>query len=193
MILIIDNYDSFVYNIYQILKSIYEKEVVVIRNDKASPEHVSKLDPDAIIISPGPGNPKKIEDIGYSRAVVEEFMEEKPILGICLGHQVIGLAIGAKVRKARSIFHGKVSLVRHFGGPLHKEIPEVFKAMRYHSYVIYDPPEDLVVDAISLDDGEIMGIHHRSYPLIGVQYHPESVGTELGRKILKAFIEIARR
>ncbi len=193
MILIIDNYDSFVYNIYQILKSIYEREVVVIRNDKASPEHVSKLDPDAIIISPGPGNPDKIEDIGYSRAVVEEFKEEKPILGICLGHQVIGLAMGAKVRKARFIFHGKVSLVRHFGGPLYKEIPEVFKAMRYHSYVIYDPPESLVVDAISLDDGEIMGFHHRSYPLVGVQYHPESVGTELGRKILRAFIEMARR
>jgi len=162
------------------LRASYEKEVVVIRNDKASPEHVSKLDPDAIIISPGPGNPEKIEDIGYSRAVVEEFKEEKPILGICLGHQVIGLAMGAKVRKARSIFHGKVSLVKHFGGPLYKEIPEVFKAMRYHSYVIYDPPEYLVVDAISLDDGEIMGVHHRSYPLIGVQYTPRALEQNLG-------------
>jgi anthranilate synthase component 2 len=193
MILIIDNYDSFVYNIYQILKSIYRGEVKVMRNDEASPTYVYKQDPEAIIISPGPGNPEKIEDVGYSRAVVEEFYREKPILGICLGHQVIGLAMGAKIRKARSILHGKVSLVKHFGGPLYREIPWVFRAMRYHSYVIYNPPESLVVDAISLDDGEIMGIHHRTYPLVGVQYHPESVGTDLGRKILKAFVDLVRR
>lgn len=193
MIIIIDNYDSFVYNIYQILKSLYSKEISILRNDRAEPEKISKLDPEAIVISPGPGSPERIEDIGYSRAVVERFYREKPILGVCLGHQIIGLAMGARVRKARRIYHGKVSRIRHFGGPLYRDLPEVFEAMRYHSYVIDSPPDTLIVDSVSLDDNEIMGIHHRSYPLFGVQFHPESVGTNLGRKILGAFIETTRR
>ncbi len=193
MIIIIDNYDSFVYNIYQIIRSISNKEILIIRNDQADPEKISKLDPEAIIISPGPGDPRKAEDIGYSRIVVEKFYKEKPILGVCLGHQIIGLAMGATIRKARKIYHGKTSRIRHFGGQLYRDLPEVFEAMRYHSYVIDNPPPTLVVDSISLDDNEIMGIHHTTYPLFGVQFHPESVGTQLGRKILGAFLDIARR
>ncbi len=193
MIVIIDNYDSFVYNIYQILRSISSKEILIIRNDQASPEEISKLDPEAIIISPGPGSPEKIEDIGYSRAVVETFYREKPILGICLGHQVIGHAMGARIRKARRIYHGRMSRIRHFGGPLYRDLPMIFEAMRYHSYVVDEPPSTLVIDSMSIDDNEIMGFHHASHPLFGIQFHPESVGTKLGWKILSAFLEIARR
>lgn len=192
-ILIIDNYDSFVYNIHQLIRSLSTHEIVVLRNDQATVDLVYRIDPDAIIISPGPGDPEKPEDIGYSRAVVENFYREKPILGICLGHQIIGLAMGAVVRKARRIYHGKTSLIRHFGGPLYRYVPEVFRAMRYHSYVIDRPPEDLVVDAVSLDDREIMGVHHRKYPLYGVQFHPESVGTDLGARIMRAFLDMVRR
>lgn len=193
MILIIDNYDSFVYNIYQLIRSLSSSEIIVLRNDQANVDLVYRMDPEAIIISPGPGDPGNPGDIGYSRAIVESFYREKPILGICLGHQIIGLAMGAIIRKARRIYHGKMSLIKHYGGPLYKEIPETFRAMRYHSYVVDKPPEDLVVNAVSLDDGEIMGIQHRRYPLYGVQFHPESVGTDLGARIMRAFLDIARR
>ncbi len=192
-ILLIDNYDSFVYNIYQIVKRISSIDIIILRNDQASPNNVGKINPDAIIISPGPGDPRSLSDIGFSSDIVYEYCSKIPILGICLGHQIIGLTMGSKIRRARKIYHGKVSLIQHFEGPLYKNIPKIFKAMRYHSYVIEDPPEDLIVDAMSLDDSEIMGIHHRKYPLYGVQYHPESIGTNIGDKILRTFIELSRK
>ncbi|MGB9729137.1 MAG: anthranilate synthase component II [Thermoprotei archaeon] len=192
-ILLIDNYDSFVYNIYQIIKRISSAEIVILRNDQASPNNVEKINPDTIIISPGPGDPRLPEDIGFSSDIIREYYPKIPMLGICLGHQIMGLTLGSKIRKAKKIYHGKVSLIQHFEGPLYKDIPKIFKAMRYHSYVIEDPPEDLIIDAISLDDNEIMGIHNRKYPLYGVQFHPESIGTNIGNKILRTFIELSRR
>lgn len=191
-ILLVDNYDSFVYNIYHLIKEICSCDLIVVRNDQMGPEEVGVVDPDAIIISPGPGDPRKREDTGYSVDIVKTFYTSKPILGICMGHQIIGLAMGAGIRKAREIRHGKVSLIRHLGGALYKGVPQIFRGMRYHSYVVDKIPEDLRVDAVSVDDGEIMGVSHRSYPVFGVQFHPESVGTESGLEIFRSFLSLVR-
>ncbi len=192
-IALIDNYDSFVYNILQMIKSVANVDIEVYRNDEIDPEKLANRDPDAIIISPGPGNPANPDDVGYSIDIVKVFYRIKPILGVCLGHQIIGYVFGSGIRRASRIYHGKTSLIKHFNGPLYRYVPRVFRAMRYHSLVIHNPPRDLVVDAVSLDDGEIMGVHHYRYPVYGVQYHPESIGTDLGKRILKTFIEIAKR
>jgi len=187
--LIIDNYDSFVYNIAQYVAELGSRPVVV-RNDEISVKAIERMRPDRIIISPGPGSPINPRDVGISPDVVTHFAGKVPILGVCMGHQVIGVVFGAKVRRARQIMHGKTSVVKHMGGPLYVGVPEQFVAMRYHSLVIDDVPSQLIVDAVSLDDGEIMGIRHVEYPVFGVQYHPESIGTEVGKRILKNFLDL---
>ena len=187
--LIIDNYDSFVYNIAQYVAELGSRPVVV-RNDEISVKAIERMRPDRIIISPGPGSPINPRDVGISPDVVTHFAGKVPILGVCMGHQVIGVVFGAKVRRARQIMHGKTSVVKHMGGPLYAGVPEQFVAMRYHSLVIDDVPSQLIVDAVSLDDGEIMGIRHVEYPVFGVQYHPESIGTEVGKRILKNFLDL---
>ncbi len=186
--LIIDNYDSFVYNIAQIIGELGSRPIVV-RNDEISINVINRIRPNRIIISPGPGSPINPRDIGISAEVVRYFARKTPILGICLGHQIIGVTFGSIIRRARVIKHGKTSKIKHYNGPLYFRIPEIFEAMRYHSLVIDNLPSDLIIEAISLDDNEIMGIRHAEYPVFGTQFHPESVGTEYGVRILKNFLD----
>ncbi len=186
--LIVDNYDSFVYNLAQIVGELGSRPLV-IRNDELTVKMVERIRPDRIIISPGPGTPLRERDVGVSPHIVRMFGPRIPILGVCFGHQIIGVVYGAKVRRARTIKHGKTSKVRHSGGPLYMGIGNPFTAMRYHSLVLDDVPSHLVVEAVSLDDGEIMGVRHVEYPVYGVQFHPESVGTEDGYKMLRNFLD----
>ncbi len=188
LVLIIDNYDSFVYNLVNVLAELGARSIVV-RNDEISVRGVERLNPDRIIISPGPGSPLKPRDIGISIEVVKRLGWRIPVLGVCLGHQAIGVAYGARVRRAKRIMHGKTDRVRHMGGKLYRGVPREFTAMRYHSLVIDDLPEVLRVEAVSATDGEIMGIRHVEHPVHGVQFHPESIGTPLGPRILKNFLD----
>ncbi len=188
LVVVIDNYDSFVYNIVDYLARLGAR-AVVFRNDEVTVRGVERLRPDRIIISPGPGSPLKPRDVGVSREIVERLGPTTPILGVCLGHQLIGAVYGARVRRARTVRHGKQSMVRHLGGKLYRGVPEVFPAMRYHSLAIDSPPETLEVTAVSLDDGEIMGVRHVEHPVHGVQFHPESIGTPHGLRILKNFLD----
>ena len=187
---IIDNYDSFVYNIAQYVGELGSRPIVV-RNDEVTVKAIERMRPDRIILSPGPGSPTNPRDVGICPEVVKHFQGRVPILGICLGHQVIGYIYGAKIRHARTIKHGKLSKIRIIAqSPLFRGIPEELTVMRYHSLVICDPPPCLKVTAVSLDDNEIMAIEHVEYPIFGVQFHPESVLTEFGKRILKNFIDI---
>ena len=188
LVLIIDNYDSFVYNLVNVLAELGARSIVV-RNDEISVRGVERLNPDRIIISPGPGSPLKPRDIGISIEVVKRLGWRIPVLGVCLGHQAIGVAYGARVRRAKRIMHGKTDRVRHMGGKLYRGVPREFTAMRYHSLVIDDLPEVLRVEAVSATDGEIMGVRHVEHPVHGVQFHPESIGTPLGPRILKNFLD----
>ncbi|WP_338601542.1 aminodeoxychorismate/anthranilate synthase component II [Sulfolobus tengchongensis] len=188
--LIIDNYDSFVYNIAQIIGELGSYPIV-IRNDEISVKGIERIDPDRIIISPGPGTPEKQEDIGITLDVIRSFGKKIPILGVCLGHQAIGYAFGARIRRAKRVFHGKISniiIVNNNVPPLYYGVPKEFKATRYHSLVVDDVNSPLVIDARSSEDDEIMAIHHEEYPIYGVQFHPESVGTPIGYKILYNFL-----
>ncbi|NPB08184.1 MAG: aminodeoxychorismate/anthranilate synthase component II [Aquificae bacterium] len=189
-ILMVDNYDSFTYNLVQYLGSL-GAEVVVRRNDELELEEVREINPEAIVISPGPCTPK---EAGISVPLIKQYYKEYPILGVCLGHQSIGYAFGAKIVRAKNLMHGKTSLVYHTGNELFKGIPSPFTAVRYHSLVIdrNTLPEELQVTAES-DDGEIMAVAHREYPLYGVQFHPESVLSEYGMDILKNFLSIAEK
>ncbi len=186
-LLMIDNYDSFTYNIVQYIGELgYRTEVV--RSKEVGGEFVEEFDPDKIIISPGPGWP---ESAGISIEVIRRFSGKRPILGVCLGHQCIGVAFGGKIVHAKRLMHGKVSKIRHTRDPLFAGIPQGFLATRYHSLVI-DPktlPKDLKVIAES-EDGEIMAIRHRSLPVWGVQFHPESILTEYGKELLANFIHL---
>ncbi len=188
LVLVIDNYDSFVYNLVNVLAELGARSIVV-RNDEISVRGVERLNPDRIVISPGPGSPLKPRDIGVSIEVVRRLGWRIPILGVCLGHQAIGVAYGARVRRAKRIMHGKTDLVRHVGGKLYRGVPREFMAMRYHSLVIDDLPDALVVEAVSVTDGEIMGVRHAEHPVYGVQFHPESIGTPHGPQILKNFLD----
>lgn len=162
----------------------------MVRNDEIKPRAVERIRPDMIIISPGPGNPLNRRDIGVSGEVVRIYGPKTPVLGVCLGHQVIGLVFGAKIRRARTIRHGKLSPVEHYSGNLYRGIPRVFRAMRYHSLVIDEvPSEALEVNAGSLDDRKIMGVRHVEHPIHGVQFHPESIGTGYGLDILRNFVD----
>ncbi|MEI4769218.1 aminodeoxychorismate/anthranilate synthase component II [Psychrobacillus sp. FJAT-51614] len=186
MILLIDNYDSFTYNLYQQV-SMLGKEVKVIRNDDITIKEIEELHPEAIIISPGPGDPS---EAGISIQLIRELHEKYPILGICLGHQSIGAAFGADIVQAKNIMHGKLSIVEHSSDSLFQPFNESISVMRYHSLVIDEQTlsEDLEVLARATDDNEIMAIKHRNYPVFGLQFHPESIGTEQGDQLIQAFI-----
>ncbi|MDZ4199084.1 MAG: aminodeoxychorismate/anthranilate synthase component II [Kiritimatiellia bacterium] len=190
MILLIDNYDSFTYNLVQILAAA-GAEVRVFRNDAVTVDEVEALHPQALVISPGPGDPTSA---GISMEVIRRFAGRKPLLGVCLGHQAIGAVFGATIGSAGSIRHGKASDITHDGSALYQGMANPFPAGRYHSLAIRRDtlPPELVVDATS-DDGEIMGIHHVDYPLYGVQFHPESVLTPSGKRLLRNFIVLAER
>lgn len=186
MILMIDNYDSFTYNLVQYLGELGEK-LKVFRNDKISITGIKRLKPDKIVISPGPGRP---EDAGISVDVIMEFAGKAPILGVCLGHQCIGYVYGAKIVQAKRIMHGKISRIYHNRKTIFRSLPSPFEATRYHSLVIRRKglPEVLEVIACEKEDNEIMAIKHKDYPLWGVQFHPESVLTKVGKKLLANFL-----
>jgi anthranilate synthase/aminodeoxychorismate synthase-like glutamine amidotransferase len=185
MILLIDNYDSFTYNLYQYLSEL-GAEVKVARNDKITLKDIARMAPERIVISPGPGRP---EDAGISNEVILRFGVRIPILGVCLGHQCIGQAYGAVVDHAGEIKHGKSSFIYHDGKGVFKGIPSPFAAVRYHSLAIqrYSLPACLEVSAWT-DNDIIMGIRHRKYPVEGVQFHPESILTKAGKEILRNFL-----
>jgi len=188
--LIIDNYDSFVYNIAQLVGSL-GSQVIVRRNDKLTLDEVRGLNPDRIIISPGPGTPAEKRYFGICEGILEQISSEVPTLGVCLGHQGIAHTYGGRLRKAKTIMHGKVSSIRHKNEGLFKGVENPFVATRYHSLAVDKAslPTCLEVTAESLDDGEIMGISHKDYPVFGVQFHPESILTSVGTKIMRNFLE----
>ncbi len=193
-ILVIDNYDSFVYNIAQILGEL-GAEPIVVRNDKITLEQVKAMNPDGIVISPGPGHPADRKYFGVCTDVIREIGPKTPILGVCLGHQGIVHAFGGKVINAKKVRHGKTSPIEYSSDRLFENIANPFKATRYHSLVAEKDsiPDCLEVTARALDDGEIMGIKHKQYPIEGVQFHPESVLTIEGRKMLQNFITMVKR
>jgi anthranilate synthase component 2 len=193
-ILVIDNYDSFVYNIAQLLGEL-GTEPTVLRNDSVMLEDVQKMDPDAIVISPGPGHPADRRYFGICTDIITQLGPSVPILGVCLGHQGIVHAFGGKVINAKKIRHGKTSLIQHKADRLFEEITNPFKATRYHSLVADQSiiPSSLEITATALDDSEIMGIRHRQYLIEGVQFHPESVLTGEGRRMLLNFISMVKR
>lgn len=193
MILVIDNYDSFTYNLVQYLGELGQElpvaaEVQVYRNDQITLEQIRQLQPDAIVISPGPGRP---EDSGVSLSIIQELGPTLPVLGVCLGHQAIGQVFGGTITSAPELMHGKTSLVRHTGVGVFAGLENPLIATRYHSLVIdrESCPEVLEITAW-VEDGTIMGVRHRTYPHIqGVQFHPESVLTQTGKQLLHNFLE----
>ena len=190
MILVVDNYDSFTYNLVQYLGELGET-VEVRRNDAIDVPGIRALGPEIILISPGPGTPERA---GITMDVVRELGGEVPILGICLGHQAIGRAYGARIVRAARIVHGKTSRILHDGRGVFAGLPEGLHATRYHSLAVAadSVPAELEVTARS-DDGEIMGLRHRSLPVEGVQFHPESILTEHGHEMLRNFLRLARK
>ena len=189
MLLMIDNYDSFTYNLVQYLGEL-GAEVHTVRNDALTPDDVAELDPQGIVISPGPGTP---DDAGVSLALIERFSGRIPLLGVCLGHQAIGQAFGGRVVRAKRVMHGKVDRVTHNGEGVFAGLPESFEVTRYHSLVVERAtlPECLAVTA-STSDGEIMGLRHREFDVEGVQFHPESIATEHGHAMLANFLKRTR-
>ena len=190
MILLIDNYDSFVYNLYQYL-CILGEEVKVVRNDAMSVGDIEKLKPKAIVISPGPCTPN---EAGISVEVVQKLHKKFPILGICLGHQAIGQAFGSDIIRASRVMHGKTASIEHDGKTIFKDIPNPFIGMRYHSLIIdrNTISDELEISAVSKDDNEIMGVRHKKYLVEGIQFHPESILTDVGMDLLRNFLELAR-
>ncbi len=186
MILVIDNYDSFTYNIVQELGEL-GAEILVLRNDQTTLDEIRDLNPSHIIISPGPGFPK---DAGISRDVIREFGATIPLLGVCLGHQCIGEVFGGEVVHAPSLMHGKTSPVYHKQDALFTGVPSPFTATRYHSLIVAEETLPDVLEIIAFtEDGEIMGVRHKEYPIIGVQFHPESILTDFGMRIFQNFLE----
>ena len=186
MILVIDNYDSFTYNLVQYF-GMLGAEVAVYRNDALSLDAIGALSPAAIVISPGPCSPEKA---GISVDVIRRFHDRVPILGVCLGHQAIGHAFGARVVRARRIMHGKTSPIRNDGRTIFRGLPSPFEAGRYHSLLVEREslPECLTVSA-DTEEGEIMGLRHRDYPVEGIQFHPESILTPKGKRIIRNFLD----
>ena len=186
MIAVIDNYDSFTYNLVQYLGEL-GAELCVYRNDQLSLRELGKLAPSHIVISPGPGRP---EDGGVSSDVIRHFHQQVPILGVCLGHQCIGHVFGGEVDRAPRLMHGKTSPIYHTGQGVFANLPNPFIATRYHSLVVQEPlPSVLEVTAFTIE-GEVMGICHRHYPTFGVQFHPESILTPEGKRLLENFLAI---
>jgi anthranilate synthase/aminodeoxychorismate synthase-like glutamine amidotransferase len=181
MILVLDNYDSFTFNLVQLLGT-FTQDLVVKRNDELSVEEVLEIRPEKILLSPGPGRP---EDAGIMLDLIRRCGQDTPILGVCLGHQAIGLAFGGRVVHAPSLMHGRTSSVHHDEQTIYHGVPTPFTATRYHSLVIApeDLPTDLEVSARTAD-GVIMGVRHRAYPIEGVQFHPESILTESGDRLI---------
>ena len=189
MILLIDNYDSFVYNLYQFI-SVEDPDVRLVRNDRITPEEVLDMKPDAIVISPGPGKPS---DAGVCIELIRQLKGRIPILGVCLGHQAIGEAFGATVTHASRLMHGKTSLLTDVADDIiFKGIKKPVQVARYHSLSVQEStlPEELEVTARS-DDGELMAMRHREYPIYGLQFHPESVMTPDGSAMIRNFLEAA--
>jgi anthranilate synthase/aminodeoxychorismate synthase-like glutamine amidotransferase len=185
MILMIDNYDSFTYNLVQAM-SVIGAELTVVRNDEVTLDWIESRKPAALVVSPGPCTPT---EAGVSLEAVRRFSGRIPVLGVCLGHQCLGAAFGGIVTNAKSIMHGKASQVEHDGSTLYEGVRSPFTAGRYHSLAVArEPfPADFVIDAWT-EDGEVMGMHHTEYPTFGVQYHPESVLTPMGSRVLRNFI-----
>ena len=188
MILVLDNYDSFTYNLVQYLGDLGAR-MRVARNDALSADDVEALAPEGIVISPGPGNP---DGAGISLDLIRRFHTRVPILGVCLGHQAIGQAFGGTVARAQRQMHGKTSPITHDGHGVFRGLPPGFEATRYHSLVVLEAglPADLEITARA-DDGEIMGLRHRRYPVEGVQFHPESILTSQGKALLANFLALA--
>jgi anthranilate synthase component 2 len=186
MVLVIDNYDSFTYNLVQYLGEL-GAEVRVVRNDAASIAAIGQSGPERIVISPGPGRP---EDAGITMDVIRELGPTFPILGVCLGHQAIGAAFGGSVVRAAAPMHGKTSTIEHDGRGVFTGLTGPFVASRYHSLMVAESglPDDLEVSARTREDRTIMGLRHRRYPIHGVQFHPESILTEEGRRLLRNFL-----
>ncbi len=189
-VLILDNYDSFVYNLAQYVGEIADK-VIVKRNDEIAVAGVRELSPDRIIISPGPGTPSDTRYFGTCKAILREVSNETPTLGVCLGHQGIVHAFGGRIVRARKLRHGKTSPIRHDGKGVLRGVKSPFEATRYHSLVAERKslPIGLEVTAQAIDDNEIMGVRHKEFPIEGVQFHPESILTVPGHRIIENFLE----
>jgi anthranilate synthase/aminodeoxychorismate synthase-like glutamine amidotransferase len=187
VILVLDNYDSFTYNLVQYLGE-FGADIRVVRNDAASLEEIVKMEPERVVVSPGPGRP---EDAGVTMAVIRRLGKTTPILGVCLGHQAIGAAFGGKVVRAVVPMHGKTSTIEHNGRGVFSGINGPFLASRYHSLVVTEEslPAELEVTARTAGDRVVMGLRHRTWPVHGVQFHPESILTGEGRRILRNFID----
>jgi len=184
MIVVIDNYDSFTYNLVQYLGEM-GNELRVFRNNRVSLEEIEALKPSHIVISPGPGTP---HDAGISEKVVQCFHKTIPILGVCLGHQAIGEVFGGRIVRAPSLMHGKTSPILHDSKTIFRGLPQGFPATRYHSLVVTDIPSCLEVSA-QTKEGVVMGLRHRDYPVEGIQFHPESIMTVVGKQLLSSFVE----
>lgn len=189
MILMIDNYDSFTYNLVQYLGELGE-DLKVVRNDKITIKEIKAMHPKQIVISPGPGKPK---DAGISNEVIKKFGGNIPILGVCLGHQCIGEVFGGRIVGAPRLMHGKISLIYHNGKDIFKGLPNPFEATRYHSLLVERKtfPKCLEITA-ETKEKEIMGLRHKKYPIWGVQFHPESILTKEGKKLLANFLRISK-
>jgi anthranilate synthase component 2 len=189
-VLVIDNYDSFVYNLVQYIGE-FGGDVVVYRNDQVTLKQVMALKPHRIVISPGPGTPEETRYFGVSTEILQHVSCEAPTLGVCLGHQGIIHAFGGKIVRAKRLMHGKTSSIKHDGKGIFNGVQNPFTATRYHSLVgdKRSIPSCLEVTAVSIDDGEVMGVRHTKYPIEGVQFHPESILCEDGKLIIKNFLE----
>ena len=187
MIVLIDNYDSFTFNLFHYLGGL-GADVVVHRNDKITADRVLAMDPDAIVLSPGPRTPS---DAGICLELIAKASATVPLLGVCLGHQAIASAYSAKIVAAPELLHGKTSMIHHDGAGLYRGLPTPFRAVRYHSLVADRDtlPDSLIVDAETAD-GTIMGVRHREIPLFGVQFHPESILTDVGKQLLQNFLDV---
>jgi para-aminobenzoate synthetase component 2 len=187
MILLIDNYDSFTFNLVQYLGELGET-CLVYRNDQIPLPHITSLNPNYLVVSPGPCTPR---EAGISERVILQMAGQVPILGVCLGHQCIGSAFGGKIIRAKRLMHGKSSLIYHDGKTIYRGLPNPFPAIRYHSLLVErESLPDCLEVAAETEEGEIMGIRHKTFPIEGVQFHPESIMTQGGKSLLKKFLEL---
>ncbi len=195
MIVVIDNYDSFTYNLVQYFGELMqnmgldaEQNLRVFRNDKITIDELKALPLTAIVISPGPGSP--MQDSGISNDVLRAFSGQVPILGVCLGQQCMGFAFGGNVVRAPKLMHGKTSLVHHDGQGLFAGLPNPFEATRYHSLIVEEPLPEVLVKTAHTEDGELMGVRHKTHPTFGVQFHPESILTSHGKQMIQNFLNM---